>query len=364
MRDALDTLRAVVAFGLPGAAPPAGTRCLQLSSGVIALAATHRVHGLLWAAVEGGVLAGDEEVVAEAREGFLAALRTCLVAEETALLALDALGSAGVDTRVLKGIAIAHLDHDDPGGRIFGDADILVRRDDYGRALVALTDAGFRRAEPPVRSWWEHRFGKAIVLDSPTGGELDLHLAITGGYFGERIDHDELWSSSSQPFELGGHMARALDREARLLHACCHAVLGGNSGLRAKHDIAQLLLTSGADWDATLARAQRHGVELVLAEGVRTTWKELSLDHAHPAARWAEGYVADPAQQRALAGYTAASAEGWAPEGRTILAALSLPDRVRFVLGLAVPSRDSLRFRHRTWRQHLRLGAAALRGGS
>lgn len=359
MSDPIEVLRAAVSFGLPGSTPQER----PLSAAVISLANTHRVQGLLWAAIEAGVITGDERLVTDARDALLAGLRTCLLAEETAVLALAALAPAGVEARVLKGVAIAHLDHRDPAERIFGDADVLIRRDDYTRALAALAAAGFQRAEPPVRGWWEHRFGKAIVLDSPTGGELDLHLAITGGYFGERIDHQRLWASATDSFELAGRPVCSLDREGRLLHACCHAALGGHSGLRAKRDIAQLLLHSGADWERALARAQHDGVELVLAEAVRVTWDELNLDSEYPCARWANTHVADPTQLRALAGYTAAFAHGWAPEGRSILSALSPLDRVRFLAGLAAPSRASMRYRRRTWPQHVRLGATTIRGG-
>lgn len=358
--EALEALRVAVAHGLPGAARASGG-APRLTAEVIALATRHRVQGLLWSAIDAGALVGAEQQVEDARNAQLAAMRTCLIAEETAVLALEALSAADVDARVLKGIAVAHLDHTDPAERVFGDSDILIRRDDYPRALRALIVAGFRRAEPPVRDWWEQRFGKAIVWYAPSGGELDLHLAITGGYFGERINHEYLWSSASPPFDLGGVTARGLDSEGRLLHACCHAVLGGGSGLRARRDVAQLVLLSGADWPGAVACAQHDEVECVLAEAARATWAELSLDSGHPFARWAHSHASDPVQQRALAGYVAAFEQGWAPEGRGVLAALGAVDKVRFLSGLAVPSRSSMRFRQRTWRQQLRTGAAALR---
>ena len=150
MNDALATLRYAVAHGLPGAGRGDGVP-LELTAGVIALAEQHRVQGLLWSAIEGGVVVGDDGMVAAARESLLAALRTCLLAEETAALACSALFFAGVEVRVLKGVAIAHLDHADPAQRVFGDADLLVRRADYKAALAALAPAGFVRAEPANR---------------------------------------------------------------------------------------------------------------------------------------------------------------------------------------------------------------------
>ncbi len=361
--DASDVLRVAVGHGLPGGELVAAAEGMELAlcDDVIELANRHRVQGLLWTALRDGIVVGDETRMEAARTARATALHHCVTAQATAALALDVLDTAGLDARVLKGIAIANLDHADPTERMFGDADLLVRRADHRAALAALTSAGFGRVQPAVRGWWEARFGKAIVLHAPTGGELDLHLAITGGYFGALIDHDELWASTSEPFVLGEVSAHGLDREGRLLHACCHAVLGGGSGLRALRDVAQLVLIRNADWRSVVELSRRDGSDLVVAGAVRSTWTALGLDHHHPLLQWAAGYVPDPAQERAFAGYTAARDQGWAPEGLSVLSALGPLDRARFMAGLAIPSRSSMRARDRTWRQHVRLGASALR---
>ena len=340
MKEPLDVLRACVAHGLqPVAQASSDHDPHELTPAVISLAARHRVQGLLWSAIAGGVVAGSAEVVSEAREAVVEALHTCLLSEQTAVLSLLALERAGVEVRVLKGVALAHLDHDNPAERVFGDADLLIRRDDYHVALAALTEAGFRRSKPPVRRWWEQRFAKAVVLLAPSGGELDLHLAIAGGYFGEKIDHDRLWSGCGEEFSLAGFPARGLDREGRLLHACCHAVLGGGSGLRVRRDIAQLVLVTGSEWKTAVLRATSDGADQVVAEAVRTTWEELRLDPAHGFARWANELGPDTTQQRAIASYNDESTDGWGPEGRGTLAALTPANRVRFI--------SALRFRRR-----------------
>ena len=361
--DPLDVLRVAVAHGLPGGEleTAASGMELALDDEVIALAVRHRVQGLLWTAINDGVVVGSDSLVEAARTAHADAIGHCAVSRATAALAVGTLANAGIDVRVLKGIAIAELDHADPNERMFGDADLLVRRTDHGAALAALTSAGFVRAQPAVRGWWEQRFGKAIEFRAPTGGELDLHLVITGGYFGERIDHDELWAATSVAFLVDGVDGRGLDREGRLLNACCHAVLGGGSGLRALRDVAQLVLISGADWQTAVERARRDGCDLVIAGAVRSTWTSLGLDHQHPLLQWAADFVPDPAQERAFAGYTAARGEGWAPEGLSVLAALGPIDQAAFLAALAVPSRASLRARDRTWPEHVRLGASSLR---
>ena len=362
MSEPLEVLRTCVTNGLPGAGRVDSIGDpLSLTTEVISLAGRHRVQGLLWSAVANETVLGSDEAIDQARLATIEALRTCLLSEQTAVLALAALAGSGVEARVLKGVAIAHLDHENPAERVFGDADVLIRRSDYEVALAALTGAGFRRSKPPVRTWWEQRFAKAVVLYAPSGGELDLHLTITGGYFGETIDHDRLWSTSSEPFDLAGVEARGLDLEGRLLHACCHAVLGGGSGLRVRRDVAQLVLVSGVDWQAAVAWAKHDGADQVLAEAVRTTWSDLELDPDHGFAQWAMGLPADPVQQQAIDSYQSESVDGWGPEGRGTLPALGRMDRVRFLTGLAVPSRASRRFRGRTWTHHLRSGATVLR---
>ena len=347
-------LACAVGVGLPGAPLMSATAGIE----TVTAAVTHRVQGLLWRAIAGGRVSADEATRSTARDAHLAALRTCLLAEETAVLACSALDAAGVAARVLKGVAIAHLDHDDPAERVFGDADVLIGRADHASALAALAAAGFVRVEPPIRGWWERRFGKAIVLHGPNGGELDLHLSLTGGYFGAVLDSAAAMARAGDAFVLAGRPMWALDRHDRLLHACCHSVLGGASGLRAQRDIAQLLLVSGASWEVAAERAGE--ADVVVATGIVRAWASLGLSD-HEAAEWGRPFRATDRQREALATYAAAFASTWAPEGRGVLTALSSVDRVRFAVGLAFPSRESLRFRRRTLPSHLRQLIGAVR---
>jgi hypothetical protein len=292
----------------------------------------------------------------------LAALRTCLLAEETCLTALDALGREGVETRVLKGIASARLDYADPSHRVFGDADLLIEPCDLERAIGALVRAGFERSEPPVRGWWERRFGKSVVLHGANGGELDLHLRLAAGFFGERIRRETYWTQPAR-FALGDGTAAALDPLGRLLNACTHAVLGGGSGLRARRDVAQLILVTGADWAELADRAAHGGFDVVIARAIEAVWSELELPGDHPAAVWAEQSVSEPVQAGAIAA-SGAVGDGWSAEGFGALPAYHRLDRVRFLAGLAMPSRASLAARGRSRGSHLRESMRSWNGRS
>lgn len=363
MSSAIAVLQRAVAADLVDvdAADIAGPSGVAVTKEVIGLAAANRVLGLLWQAVERGHASGSAEDIDLARTAVTSALRTCLIAEETAILAIDALTRAGVEHRAMKGVAIAHLDHADPSTRTFGDADLLVNAQQYVDAVRALDGAGFRRAEPAHRLFWERRFGKSIVMLAPHGAELDLHLRITGGYFGERIDHDRLWAESPAEFTLAGRQIAALDRADRLLNACAHAVLGGGSGLRALHDVA-LLAMSSSDWMMTAERAEADRVDLVVARGIRSAWTQLSLAREHPAAQWAFAHAEAPDQLRALAAYSTAARVHRTAEDRGVLDALSPVDKLRYLTALALPPRDNLAHRRRTYRAHLAGGWRVMRG--
>jgi hypothetical protein len=152
---------------------------------------------------------------------------------------------------------------------------------------------------------------------------------------------------------------RALDVDGRWLQACCHAVLGGGSGLRALRDVAQIALIGGADWRGVVDRCVTDGVDVVPAEAVREAWWQLRLDPRHPLAAWATAHVAPARQAAALASYRTDT--GWGSEARSMLGALGVLDRVLFLGGLALPSRASRRHRRRSLAAHLRRGSAALR---
>jgi hypothetical protein len=346
-------------FGLFGAVPMDA----ELSSpdeitAVLSVVQRDRIQGLFAAAAMAGAVHGPglpERAFAVHHDE----LSTSLLAEEAAVLAHDALGEIDVEVAALKGIASAHLDYADPAMRVFGDADLLVRTTDLGRALPVLEAAGFVRRRPAVRPWWERRYGRSVTMDAPNGSELDVHLRLAGGYFGARLDHGAIWSRAETSFTLGGRRFVALCPEDRLLHACCHAVLGNRSGLRAHRDVAQLVLVTGADWRRVVDRAAQAGAAVVIAAAVRASWDALALA-SHEVDAWACSHPVSVIDARMLAACQDAFQSDWTPEGRSVLSALGPVDRMLFLLGLAFPSRASLHARGRTRLGHVRERAGLL----
>lgn len=337
-----------VAHGLPRDASLTQLDAAHLDAPAIDAASYHRVLGVLTEAVRDGRVRATPAVVEELLARHREALLTCLAAEETALLAIDTLTAAGVDHRVLKGPAVAHLDESDPARRHFGDADVLVPRRALPLALRALRSAGFARIEPALRRGWERRFAKSVVLRAPNGGELDLHLTLTDGWYGAVVDLDGVWAAPPSEFALGGTTVRALPPQGRLVHAAYHTALGAHAGLRTVRDVALLTTASGATWQAGVDLATRWRSTQVLAAAVRTAWATLHLDPGHPAIRWAAEMTPSDEDRRRLAAYARDDGFAWANIARTTLPALDRLDRLRYIVGVAVPSAASLRHRGRT----------------
>jgi hypothetical protein len=121
---------------------------------------------------------------------------------------VDLLAAKGVESRILKGSAVAHLDYDHPGLRSFIDLDVLVRAGDIDRAVGVLSSASFRRTLPEPRPGFDRRFDKGMTLISPSGFELDLHRTFVLGPWGLRVNLDQLWDQG-QEFRVGGRALRA-----------------------------------------------------------------------------------------------------------------------------------------------------------
>ena len=146
---------------------------------------------------------------------------------------------AGVELRVLKGSAYAHLDYPEPALRSFVDLDLLFRPAHFDRAVAVLTGAGFTRILAEPRPGFDRRFDKGTTLRRQ-GVELDLHRTFVLGPWGLRVDIDALWDAGTE-FTVGGRQLTALSAPNRFLHACYHAALGDwPLRLGSLRDVAQL----------------------------------------------------------------------------------------------------------------------------
>jgi hypothetical protein len=134
----------------------------------------------------------------------------------------SAMAKAGVPFLVLKGAALAQLVYDDPRLRPMRDVDLLIRKEDAGRALDVLTRCGFHSSGTTVATSHHHLQSMARTLDGATV-TIELHhelLARTP--FVARRDYDDL-IQQSQPMEWGDVSCRTLGCDDMLWHVYAHA---------------------------------------------------------------------------------------------------------------------------------------------
>ncbi|CCH72304.1 hypothetical protein BN11_1520017 [Nostocoides australiense Ben110] len=285
MRDE-SVLRAAATHALPGAPTRPAVITRADEQDILTIARMDRIGGVLWFACQSGAIEAPEETMQRIYDVFQEQLVAAVTVEAAAAPLAELLDGAGVNWRLLKGPALAHLDYPQPELRCFGDLDVLVDPRDWDRCLEQVTSLGFHRPAPALAPDFDLRFGKGATFRDRNGLELDLHLRLAIGRFGVRLgtagllDEPELVTFGERDFP-------ALCGPMRLVHACFHAALGGFREYRAHRDVAQLLLVSGVDWRVSAQLARRAGVLAVLARAITDAWGALGLDLHHPAVDFA-----------------------------------------------------------------------------
>lgn len=167
-----------------------------------------------------------------------------------------AMDDAGVELRVLKGLATGRLDHREAAHRRTSDIDVLVRPEQFERAcaVVAANNATGVRDDKPARLLVERTFR------ATSGVEIDVHHRLFR--FGPAGD-DVLFAD---PEPLPDVLGLALSREARLMHASAHLLISppGHRQMSSLFDVAALVAAPATDVDRALRLADRFGVRDVV----------------------------------------------------------------------------------------------------
>ena len=198
----------------------------------------HRIASLLSTALRRGAIVGSPEIAASARNHsrHVAMLRLGLAREAT--LAIGALSDAGIEVRVLKGLATGPLDYPEDAVRHTGDVDLLVRPTDFTRACDVLRALAETENKPdqPTELLVESTF-------TTSGGvELDLHHRL---FRVAPADHDALFD---HPTPIPGGLGLALSTEGRMLHAAGHLLLTP-PGLRRISSLIDVAVIDSGDLD-------------------------------------------------------------------------------------------------------------------
>jgi hypothetical protein len=315
-------------------APLAGADWDALLSAAVA----GRLSGQLAWAIADDELEADSDQRVAAFAAHRRAMANVCVLEQRLLDVDDAFHDAGIDYRVLKGPAVAHLDELDPSLRSFCDLDLLVRAEQIEAARDLLLDAGGRRRYPEPRHHFDRRFSKGMCILLPGGSAIDVHRTLAPGPFGMRLDLDDVFAGI-ESFTVGGRALPALDRPRRFVHACFHAMLGQAEPAPAQ--LRDVVVTCPRDDGVmlhALAIAEHSDACEVVSAAVRATM--CTIGWQPPAALTAELSRRRPTarRERWLRSYHTESRSGAARALWTLDAVAGIRAKAAYALAVVLPT--------------------------
>lgn len=358
---AVAVLSQVAGWLLPGAPDIDPIRDETEAEALVRLATRERLLGPLLVSVDAGALVLPDDLVEQVSAGHQDAMLWCMHIEHRLLDVSDWFAAAGgIDFRVVKGPAVAHLDEPDPSLRAFADLDLLVRAEQFDEAIAALELHGAVRRVPQRRPGFDRRFNKSVGLTCADGVELDVHRTFTGGAHGFRIPTARLFEDPER-FVVGGEEFLAPDLVVRALHAAYHAIVGSRTPpLRTLRDLAGYLIHPELGPEVLIAEVARWRGEVVLAEAVRATLAAMEFD-APAWQEWLDRTAVDPAELDLIA-------RQHDPRGVPVLWStleeLRGRERLAYLWAVAVPSREVLIDRGQTQMGRLKFGLNRILSGS
>jgi hypothetical protein len=316
---------------------------------------TGRITWTLLDAVLTGDLPASDEQAEQAALSHRTAMGVAVRLEQDLRRTSGILRRAGIETRVLKGPAVAHLDYQDPSQRDFGDIDLLVHSADMTATVAALEEAGFERVLPAVRPHLDRIFNKSVTVHSPGGWELDLHRALFPGAFALVLSEPALWDAP-EPFVVGDDAFLAMPRPMRILQTAGHLVLGSTTPrLSTVRDLVVQL--DRLDDPTPLEQAAR---DTSLTAVLQAAIEHLDGQQLMVPGDWGDwAATVEPGERgrRLLAEHVGAHGN-FNAQARSALRLLPLHQRLSVLAALALPHREHLAARGLTRRRHL---AARLR---
>jgi hypothetical protein len=218
-----------------------------------------------------------------------AVLSRCVQLEHELLDVAGMLAEHGIRAAVLKGVATARVDYQDPSWRQFVDVDVLIDPLDRIEATSVLQRAGWSQGYALPKGHELYTHAMTLVRERSERVELDLHQHIGHRALGVLVPTRELLDRAVT-FEIAGVELRALDEIDRLIHSAIHMVASRGPNRRLS-SVADVLLAAERRPHLArevLARAERWRVRSLVERAVldayelaqlqvRTEWEEAML---------------------------------------------------------------------------------------
>lgn len=175
--------------------------------------------------------------------------------------------AAGITAIVLKGPAVSLVAYGDASLRTFADIDLLVRREDLGRARDLLLALGYCRD-------YDHGAEARLIADqhalefSSSTIKVEIHWALLSRHLRFEIDIERLWRTS-RLIRCGGSDIRTLATPELFVYLAAHGAKHEWERLRWICDIAQIAESlDDAAAHNVIALARQAGGTRILALGI------------------------------------------------------------------------------------------------
>ncbi len=204
-------------------------------------------------------------------------------------MARRALAPLGIPVILLKGTAFVAAGLSAGQGRLIGDLDILVPRDQLDQAEAALIGAGWEWVKDDAYDaayYRNHMHELPPLIHRTRDRMIDVHHTILPPTARPTPDAAALIAASA---DLGNGL-RTLSNEDMIIHAVAHLFADGDltGALRNLWDIDRLIREfAGSDgfWDRLLARARLHQLPKSTARALRLC-HHLFETPVHPGIAW------------------------------------------------------------------------------
>jgi hypothetical protein len=185
--------------------------------------------------------------------------------------AVRLLRDSGVRFVCLKGFALAHQIYARPDARIVGDVDLLLDPTDLGKAVAALSGAGFAAMPIPSRFGFISDSSYLPIVSPDRQVALDLHVAPDAWPAGRALTVEAVFARAA-PFQAGELtlLGPAAEHSFFLLVTNIAKDRFGPEGVRKVVDAAMLLRARvDLDWELVEALARSAGYAGALAAFLR-----------------------------------------------------------------------------------------------
>ena len=202
-------------------------------------------------------------------------IRNQMLMSETGRV-IRALGNAGIQPIVLKGLPLALAYYENPGLRPMGDVDLFVQQDDLDQALRILQESGYRSTFGNFST--ERNLKHSAPFSCGDRQDLDLHWQSTRETIvgGEKMD---FWQTSVV-LDLNGLQVLAPGHADMLFNIIAHGTRWNPiSPFRWIVDVRLVIDRAGEDldWDHVVARSPSRRLRYTLLKALLYLCNELNF---------------------------------------------------------------------------------------